>query len=74
MKSLFEDSENETRLELGIENNGKLTIAIQRDNTHETLELDLSESMIFEREVGKYVGEMAERHAKQLPWWKRFGI
>jgi hypothetical protein len=75
MKSLFKDPENESVLELGIENNNKLSI-IMEDNSDYLihLELDLQEAIVFQYEVSKYLEQIKAKHRAQLPWHKQLGI
>ena len=70
MKSLFIDSENATRLELGREENNNLSMNIN----DEILELPIEEAIIFQNEVSKYIEEMKAVHRSRLPWWRGFGL
>jgi hypothetical protein len=75
MKSLFKDPENESVLELGIEDNNKLSI-IMEDNSDYLihLELDLQEALVLQGEINKYLEQIKANHRSQLPWHKQFGI
>jgi hypothetical protein len=75
MKSLFKDSENESVLELGVEDNNRLSI-IMEDNVgiivH--LELAMEEAIVLQGEINKYLEQIKAKHRSQLPWWKGLGI
>ena len=73
MKVLFEDSENETSLIAGIENNGKLTFATSdydRGSGH-IVELNLNEAYKLQRQLSEFIREIEETERKRLPWHKR---
>ena len=75
MKSLFEDQNNETRLELGVEDNNCLTIRIKDNlNYFAGLELAMEEAIILQGEINKYLEQIKAKHRSQLPWWRGLGI
>jgi hypothetical protein len=75
MKSLFECQQNETRLELGVEDNNCLTIRIKdKLDYFADLELDLQEALVLQGEINKYLEQIKAKHRSQLPWHKQFGI
>lgn len=75
MKSLFEDQENETRLELGVEDNNCLSIRIKdKSDYFADLELAMEEAIILQGEINKYLEQIKAKHRSQLPWWRGLGI
>jgi hypothetical protein len=73
MKVLFEDSENESSLTVGVENNNKLTVntSDQYPSNGFVVEIDLTESYKLQRQLSEFIREMEETERKKLPWHKR---
>ncbi len=75
MKSLFEDQENETRLELGVEYNNNLSIRIKDKSEYfADLELAIEEAIVLQGEINKYIEQIKAKHRSQVPWWRGLGI
>jgi hypothetical protein len=73
MKVLFEDSENETSLTVGVENNNKLTVntSDQYPSNGFVVEINLTEAYKLQRQLSEFIREMEETERKKLPWHKR---
>jgi hypothetical protein len=67
MRVIFNDSENETQLILGREENNRIQIHVQS----EIFEFDEKEAEQFLIQFQRYHQEQAAINRALLPWWKR---
>jgi hypothetical protein len=75
MKSLFEDGENLTRLELGVEENNYLTFKVKNINMEYVIIcLSIQEALVFQQETNKYLEQIKAKHRSQIPWYKSLGL
>ena len=75
MKSLFIDSENETIMTIGREDNNSLAFQIKDKNDYYAdFELAIEEALVLQQEINKYLEQIKSAHRSQVPWYKGLGL